>query len=254
VPKARDYAAKALELNDSLPEAHASLGIVKLIFEWDWMGAEKELKHNLPLSPQSLDAFSCAAHYADPVGHNSEAIAEIKRALELDNLSLVSNLELGCASYYGKQYDQALTQFHKTLSLDPNSALAYYGLGRAYSGKKMYQNAISELTRGAMVTHRWPPVLSELGFAYAQAGNTREAQRVIQELKDQSRDRYIDPPFIAAIYLGLDDEKQSLDWLDKAYDERSMYMAWLKVEPKWDPLHHDPRFSDLLQRVGFSPF
>jgi serine/threonine protein kinase/tetratricopeptide (TPR) repeat protein len=252
LPKARDYISKAIEINDSLPEAHSTLGVIKLIYEWDWKAAEKELRHNLPLSPQTIETFSCALHYVDPLGRNAEAITEIKRALQLDPLSLVPNLELGCASYYARQFDQSLEQFHKTLSMDPKSPLAYYGLGRAGNAKKMYKNVIDELNKGVGFVGPAAPLVAELAYAHAMSGNKAEARRWLQELQNQRKEHYVDAAFMAAIYVGLGDDKQALDWLEKGYDERSLSMAWLKVEPKWDRLRSDPRFQMLQQRLGFT--
>jgi serine/threonine-protein kinase len=137
--------------------------------------------------------------------------------------------------------------------MDPNSALAYYGLGRAYSGKRMYREVIDELGKGVTITNRWPPVVAELAFAYGQTGQRSQALPLLQELKDESKRRYVDASLISTIYVGLGDNKEALDWLERAYDERSSYMPWLKAEPKWDPLRAEPRFHALLEHVGFTP-
>lgn len=252
IPKARAYVVKALELNETLAEAHASLGIVKLLYDWDWPAAEKELRHNLGLSPRSVETFSCSLHYADAMGRNDEAIAEIKRALELDPLSLPANLELGCASYYGRQYDQAIKQFRETLTMDSNSPLSYLGIGRAYGQKKMYQEAIAELSKGKTISGDWPPIVAELAYAYGASGKKAEARRLLQELREQTSRRYVDPYLMAMVFVGLSDKEQAFAWLDKAYDERSGWLPWLKVEPKWDILRTDARFTVLLRRIGFA--
>jgi len=251
MPKAKSYARKALMLDETLPEAHASLGMVKLAYDWDWHAAEKELGFNLQFSPQSVDAFSCALHYADPIGGNETAITQIKHTLELDPLSLPPNLEFGCASYYGRHYDQAIQQFKETLALYPNIPLVYYGLGRTYGQRRMYPDAVDALNRGKAISGDWPPMLAELAYVQAMSGNAVEGRRLLEKLKTLAAHRYVDPYLLATAYVALGETDQTFEWLDRAYMDRSSSMPWLKIEPKWDGLHSDARFTALLDRVGF---
>jgi len=251
MPKAKAFATKALMLDNSLPEAHASLGIVKLTYDWDWPAAEKELRFNLPLSPQSVDALSCALHFADPMGGNERAISEIKLALDLDPVSLPPNLEFGCASYYGRRYDQAIDQYRVALALYPNVPLVYYGLGRSYGQRRMYKEAIDELSEGKALSGDWPPMTAELAYVQAMSGNKVEGRRSLDELRKVAAQRYVDPYLLATVYIGLGETDETFEWLNKAYEDRSSSMPWLKIEPKWDGLHSDARFTALLDRVGF---
>jgi tetratricopeptide (TPR) repeat protein len=252
MPKARAYAMKALELNETLAEAHSSIGIIKLVYDWDWPGAAEEFRHNLALSPQSVEAFSCSLHYADPMGRNDEAIAEIKRALALAPASLPTNLELGCASYFARQYDQAIKQLREALAMYPGHVGLSYLIGRVYGQKKMFPEAISVLSEVRTIAD-WPPVVSELGYAYAVSGNRAAAQKVLEELRQQATRRYVDPYLVAMVYIGLGDKEQTLTELENAYRGRSGWLPWLKLEPKWDSLHSDPRFIGLIRRVGLLP-
>jgi TolB-like protein/Flp pilus assembly protein TadD len=250
MPKATAYAKKALELNPGLAEAHAASGIIKLVYDWDWQGAEKELSFSRALSSQAVESFSCSLHYADVLGRNDEAIAALRSALELDPLSLPTNLELGCASYYGRHYDQAIRQFQETLTIYPDHPALVYGIGRAYGQKKMYAEAIAQLSKMKTASGDWPPIVSELGYAYAASGKRPEAQKLLQELSEQAAGRYVDPYLFAVVNMGLGEKDQTFAWLDKAVDGRSGWLPWLKVEPKWDSLRADPRFAGLLRRVG----
>src|SRR5262249_11507699 len=148
----------------------------------------------------------------------------------------------GCASYYGRQYDEAIKQFQETLILYPNAPLAYYGIGRAYGGRRQYAKAIAELTKGKTISEDWPPIVAELGYALAMSGQTAEAQRMLQELNQQKTHRYVDPYLIATVYAGLGDKDQTFAYLDKAVEDRSTSLPWLKVEPKWDNLRSDLRY------------
>jgi tetratricopeptide (TPR) repeat protein len=250
MPKAKEYAQKALRLNEGLAEAHSALGIINLVYDWDWPAAAQEFRRNLSLSPQSIETFSCALHYADPMGRNDEAIAGVKQALALDPSSLPSNLELGCAFYYGRHYDQSIKQSRETLAMYPENPGASFLLGRAYAQKKSYSDAISVLSNARPGSGDWPTLVAELGYAYAASGNRAEAQNALQDLRKQAAQRFVDPYLSAEVYIGLGDKEQTLAELEKAYRERSSNLPWLKLEPKWDSLHSDPRFTDLVRRVG----
>jgi serine/threonine protein kinase/tetratricopeptide (TPR) repeat protein len=249
MPQAKAYALEALRLDETIAEAHAALGIVKLLYEWDWLAAERELGPNLNAG-QTVETFSCALHYSDPLGRNEEGIAGIRRALERDPLSLLASQELGCASYYGRHYDQAIRQFTELSTVHPDYAWAHYGAGRAYAQKGMHEEAIAELTRAMTLAPGWPPAMADLGYALAVSGRRADALKMIQQLTTEATHRYVDPYLVAMVYAGLGDTDQAFVWLERAYDDRSSFLPWLKIEPKWDRLHADRRFADLLRRVG----
>jgi eukaryotic-like serine/threonine-protein kinase len=252
MPKAKAYAMKALELDEMLAEAHSALGVIHLIYDWDWAAAAEEFRHNLSLSPRAVQSFSCSLHYVDPIGRNDEAIASIKRALVLDPFSLPANLELGCASYFGRHYDQSIKQLQETLTMYPGHPGASYLIGRAYGQKRMYPEAIALLGEAKTASGDWPPIVAELGYAYAAAGKTAEAYKILEELRQQSTRRYVDPYLIAMVLLSTGDKEKVFAEFDKAYAERSGWLPWLKAEPKWDSLRSDVRFIDLMRRVGLA--
>ena len=250
MPKATAHAVRALELKPDSPDAHAALGIVKLVYDWDWKGAQQELSQAHAIDSPAIESFSCALHYADPLGRNQDAIAALQSAVAAEPQSLPSNLELGCASYYGRRYDQAVRQFRGTLALYPNHAGALFYLGRALVQQDQLPTAIAQLQDAKRSSADWPPIVSELGYANARAGHRKEALAALEELRVQSAHRFVDPYLLAAVHMGLGDKNATIAALHHAVEERSGWLPWLKVEPKWDPLHGDARFNELLRRVG----
>jgi serine/threonine-protein kinase len=250
MPKASEQALLALQLEPDNPEAHAALGIVRLAYDWDWKGAAQELESAHAQESSTIETFSCALHYADPLGRNQDAIAALQSAVVSEPQSLPKNLELGCASYYGRQYAQAIRQFRGTLAIYPNHPLAIFSLGRSLTQSGKADQAVSELRKAIQAIGPWPPLVSELGYALARAGKPDEARATLKTLADESHSRYVDPYLVASVQIGLGDKNAAFRELSRAVDERSASLPWLKVEPKWDPLHGDPRFNALLKRVG----
>jgi serine/threonine protein kinase/TolB-like protein/Flp pilus assembly protein TadD len=252
-PQARAYAEKALVLDETLAEAHLSLGIVKLLYEWDWPGAEKELRRAKELDPTNPQVYHFYGHYLQSVGRMDEAINETKRGVELDPTLLVLNAELGWAYYCARQYEQAIAQDRKTLGLDPNFVYTSWVIAQSYEQTGRYQEAVAELKRARTIDANWPYIIAELGYAYAASGERSETEKTLQQLEERAAREYIDAILIASIYVGLGQKDQAFVWLEKAYQERSGLMPWLKGEPKWDPLRGDARFADLLRRIGLAP-
>jgi serine/threonine protein kinase/Tfp pilus assembly protein PilF len=250
MPKAAAHATKAAQLDPALPEAHTALGIVKLVYDWNWPEAERELGHDRALRTQTIDSFSCALHYSDPVGRNDDAIGALQSALPNDPTALPTNLELGCASYYGRHFDRAIRQYKETLTLYPDHPWLAFGLGRAYSQKQQYADAIGLLTRMKDVSGDWPPIVAELAYAHARSGNAAQARKLQDELTEAATKRFIDPYVLASVSIGLGDKDEALKRLNAAVAVRSGWLPWLKVEPRWDPIRSDPRFVALLKRVG----
>jgi serine/threonine-protein kinase len=254
MPKARAAAMRALELDETLAEAHTTLARVLAVYDWDWTGAEKEFKRAIELNPRYAIAHQWYGSYFEETGRHNEAIAEERRALELDPLSLTINFELGLAFYYARDYDRAIEQFQKTLELDPNFPPLHQFFPAAYEQKGMYGEAIAGFQKAIPLKggSEWSFSMAGLSHVYAVSGKKSEARLVLDELKQLSGREYVPAYSIALVYAGLGEKDQAFAWLEKAYAEHSFNMAWLKVEPRWDSLRSDPRFADLLRRVGLS--
>ncbi len=253
MPKAMAYAMRALKIDDTLAEAHVSLGTYYLVYDWDWLAAEREFKRALELNPNYAEAYHFHGHYLEAMGRMEEAIAQIQRGLELDPLSLFINNEVAWAYYHAHQYDLAIKQYRKGLDMDPKFALSSYSIAQAYEQKGMYKEAFAELSRVLEIYGRRTPSISELGCAYAVSGQKQDAQKMLRELEKLATQEYVDPYFIAIVHTALRDKESALVWLGKALEERSAYMTWIKVEPKLDSLRSDSRFQALVRRMNLPP-
>ncbi len=249
-PKAKEAALKALEIDDALAEAHTSLAFVKANHDWDWSGGEREFLRAMALNPDYAIAHLWYGFTLANMGRLDKSIAEAKRALELDSLSLEINWFLGLAYYFARQYDQAIEQYRKTLELDPNFFLPHTFIGWAYIQKSMYKEGIAELEKAVAITPS-NMSLACLGYGYAAAGRRPEAQKVLDQLNELSKHKYVPPFHRALICVGLGEKGQAFEWLEKAYEER--FMIGIKVNPVFDPLRSDPRFADLLRRMNLQP-
>ena len=250
-PRAEEAALKALATDETLAEAHASLGYIKAVYDWDWSGGEREFQRAIELNPSYADAHRQYGIALRFMGRREEAIAEHKRALELDPLSLIINRSLGLAFYEARQYDQAIEQEQKTLELDPNFLPAHDSLGLAYLQKSMYKEGIAEFEKLLAISPGNLLGLSDLGYAYAVTGRRAEAQKVLDQLSELSKQKYVPAEDLARIYAGLSEKDKAFEWLQKGFDEHSN--AGIKVVPAFDPLHSDPRFADLLRRMNLQP-
>ncbi len=250
LPQALAAAGKAVALDNSSGEAHASLGLALMRYQWDWAGAEREFRRAIELNPGYATAHHWYAVILTSLGRHEEAYREIMRARELDPVSPIIAHHVGLHFYCLGDYDQSLEWNRRTLEIDPQFNIAFVNLGRSYLQKGMYERAIAEMQRAVEVCGDCPSLLGQLGHAYAAAGRRSEALRILQRLKNQPRLLYLSYP-IAEIYLGLEDKEQALTWLERAHEERSAWMIYIHVEPKWDPLRDDPRFQDLLRRMNF---
>lgn len=280
--KAKTAAVKALQLDDTLGEAHASMAHVLHNFDWDFPAAEREFKRAIELNPKYSIVHHWYAHYLMQVGRTSEALDEAKKAKELDPLYLFINNGLARQYYLAHQYDLAIAQCRKGLEIDPAYVPARIQLGLALEQKGMLQEAISEFEQarqqaanyaitgegipsqedsapapGKAIAHAppasgtdLPAVHALLGHAYARAGRTADARKELQALINASKVRYVAPSWMAVVNIGLGDQNQAFFWLDKSYQDRSEHMLYLKVEPLIDPLRNDPRFASLVKRVG----
>ena len=261
-PKAKAAAEKALALDEGLAAGHISLGAYRLFYEWDWAGAQREAQRAKELNAGYAKAIELNTNYddehhfycqaLDTLGRPQDSIAEMRRALDLDPLSISMNMEMGWSFYVARDYDQAIAQCRKTIELDPSFISSYNCTAQAYEQKGMYGEAIADMKKAAVLSGDDPGVITELAFAEALAGQKAEAQKILKALKERSAHEYIDPALIALIYIALGEKNQAFIWLDKAYAARSSWMTWLKVEPKFDSLRSDARFTDLMRRVGIT--
>jgi len=238
----------ALDIDEALAEAHASLAHLNM-HEFDWSGAEREFKHAIELNPNYATTYHMCAFYYALMERHQEAIITIKKAQELDPVSLGINTDLGVLFYFNRQYDQAIAQYKKTLELDPGFIRAYVTLGSAYGKKGMFEKAI-EMIQTAMDLSGDRAKIAALGRTYAIAGRKNEALKVIEELKKLSKQRYISPYCVTLIFASLDEKDQAMDWLHKAFEEHVSELIYLKVDPYLDNLRPDPRFQDLLKIMG----
>ena len=251
MPKARAAANKALELDDSVAEAHAALGWVKWQYDWDWAGAEKEFQRAIELNPKYAIAHGMYALYLDSAGRIEEARAEHERAQELEPLSLVIGTNAGEALYQARQYDRAIEQYRKTLELDENFGPALDDLGRAYERKAMYKEAAAEWQRNLIVNGD-SQTASAIAQAYAKSGYESALHAWLDSLMRQLKDEYVSPYLIATIYARLNQRDQALLWLSKACQDRSTDLVFLKVEPAWDSYRSDPRYLAVEKQVGLT--
>ena len=253
LPKAKAAAIKALEIDDTLAEAHTALAYVKTIYDWDWTGAEEGFKRAIELNPRNAPTHSYYSNYLAAMGRFEESMAEIKRAQELDPLSPIINVMVGYMAFLKRDYDVTVEQCSKTSDIEPNFFWIYMGVGWAYEEQGMYEKAIPEFQRAVELTGGLMGTLAGLGHALARAGRGDEALQIIEKLKDPStHGGHIVPYDIALVYAGFGDQEQSLAWLEKAVDARFGWLIWLNVEPKWDFLRSHTHFKELLQRIGLS--
>ena len=250
-PQARAAAQKAIEIDDTLAAAHAQLGFIMFWYDWDWAASENNIKRALELDPDDADTHLFYAHLLSNSGRHAQALAEAKRARELDPLNLrINALEAQFLIHAGRT-DEALTRLQQTLEMDSNYFLAHLYASSAYIEKGMYSEAISEARKASEISGaRSSHSEAFLGYALAKSGKEVEARSVLEELLKSSAERYASPYHIALVYNGLGRRNEALAWLERAYVERSTGMVFLKVEAKWNNLRSDPRFQDLLRRVG----
>ena len=247
-PKAKSAAMKALEIDDRLAEAHNALAMIKRDFDYDWERAEREFKRALELNSNYPTAHQWYAEYLVAMGRFDEATAEIKRAQELDPLSLVKKTIGGMVYYNSRKFDLGIEQCQKVLDLDPSFLFVRFFLGINYFAKEMYEEAIKEFQLSAEI---FLYSQSMLGYAYALSGKRDEAVQILDQLYERSKKNYVSPSSFAFIYAGLGEYDRAMECLEKGYDERDMQLLFLKVSSYFDILRDNPRFQDLLQRMDF---
>ena len=252
-PRAEAAATKALELDDTLAEAHTALGLVRLEYDRNWAAAERELRRAIDLNPSDATAHQFYSWYLGAVLRRDESLAEGKRALDLDPLSVFRSADLGLSFYLLHRYDSAIAQSNKALELDPNLDYAHWALGMAYVQKARYEEGIAHLQKVVTFSGGSPRYVAGLGYAYARAGRGSEARKILGKLRDVSKQRYVAPYFIATVHVGLGDAESALEWLERAYQEHTGWLAYVQSQPEFEHMHSDPRFQDLLRRMNFPP-
>jgi TolB-like protein/Tfp pilus assembly protein PilF len=252
MPRAKAAAMKALETDAGLGEAHISLADLRMQFDWDWDGAEKEYKLGIELNPGYATAHHWYAHYLSVVGKPDEARVEIERAKELDPLSPIVQIWDGVLFYYNRQYDRAIDQYKKGLQLDPNFSWAHAYLGLAYEQNGLIHEAIEEFEKAISLSRRNTCILAMLGHAHAKAGNRDAALETLDILKKLSRKSYVPSYDVAALYAGLHKTTEALDWLNKACTEHDSRVVDARLEPRFDILRRDQNFDRFLGRLGLA--
>lgn len=247
--RAKNFARKALALDETLAEAHLALGGAQSL-EWDWRGAELEFKRALELNPNYAEAHRRYAIYLSGLGRKQEASNEIRAAKELDPLSVLTSTSAGWVAYFARNFDLAIDLCRKSLDLDPRSVNAFDCLGSSYLANGMYEQSISACRTAATLSGGDPDRVVGLGLAYAAAGQSAEARALLEQLYRTSQQRNVPPYFFAVLHAALGERDKAFEWLDKGYQAHDSYLVWIKVSPTLDSLHSDPRFESLVHRLG----
>ena len=252
-PKARASAVKALEIDETLAEARASLGWVKWVYDWDWPGSEREFRRAIEISPGYATAYDWYGVCLAQTGQFDKALTQLRRAQELDPLSLVIQVHIGWIYFYSGQYDSAIKQYQGVLEMDPSYIWARVHLSQAYQQKAMYTEAIDELRQVMAASSLNYRHLASLAHLYTESGKRGEAHKLLRDLLEQEKKHYISPYSIAVVYAGLGDKEQAFVWLRKGIDQRAGRMVRLRFDPRFKYLRSDPMFVKLLRSIDPSP-
>ena len=253
MPKAKESALKAVALDDTAAEPQASLGNILVNYDWNWSAAEKAFKRSIELKPDYATGHEWyAIHYLTATGRLEEAVQEMKKALELEPASLIMNTFMGATLYYAGRYDEAVDQCRRTIEMDPNFAVAHWHLGLAYEQKQVFDAAIEEFQKAVSLSGGSPLMKAALGHAYAKSQKKDEANKILGELNELSKQGYVSSYEVATIYVALGDNERAFQLLEKAYAEHSFHLVRLNVSPHFKAISSDPRFQDLVHSVGLS--
>jgi TolB-like protein/tetratricopeptide (TPR) repeat protein len=247
-PRARAAALRALEIDGMMAEAYASLGFIDCCHAWDWSGAEQNYLKAIELKPNYPTAHHWYGELLVTLGRFSEAVIELQMAQELDPLSLAINADLAASYYYARQYDKSERLLHNLLEFNANFVRAHIILGKVYGQKGQHAEAVAVLRR-ALVLSNDPATLSALAHGLAIAGSTTEARQNLGQLQELAERRYVSAGSMAEIFVGLGEKDLAHVWLQKAFEDRDIEMIWLKVDPLFDPIREDSKFTELIQRV-----
>jgi tetratricopeptide (TPR) repeat protein len=251
LPKAKAAATRAMEIDPTLAEAHGALADSLAIFDWNWTESEREYERALQLdSNVSYIHLTHGVSYLVPVGKPDEAVAELQRAVELEPLSLINNAILGVSYLYARQYDKALEQGKKTYDLDPTFRFGRQYLGSAYIVLGRYDDAIALSEEGLKTSPLGQEDLARAGLAYAKSGRRREAERYIEALRESAKTKYVRALYLASIYAALGDKEKAFAELEQSFEDKDYFLPRIKADPFMDPLRSDPRFKEMLKRMG----
>jgi adenylate cyclase len=250
-PKAKEAVRKALTLNAGLAAAHTSLGLIKFQYDWDWKEAEEEFKEAISLNFNYAPAHHFFADYLKAMGRFDEALSEIEKARELDPLSLAINIGVGHVLYLSGQYDRAIEEYKKAVELEPSFMATHIWFGRPYLEKGMFYEAIAELETAVNLSGESTIALAMLGHVLASSGRNARAMQILEKLMEKSKNQYVPSYWIAVIYNGFRDREQVIAWLQKAFEERSSWLVWSNVEPRFAWLRDDPEFASLMRAMRF---
>jgi TolB-like protein/DNA-binding winged helix-turn-helix (wHTH) protein/Tfp pilus assembly protein PilF len=248
-PKAKAAAIRALEIDPSLAEAQTSLATAEFNYDWDWSGAASGFKKAIELNPSYATAYQRYSLYSAAMGRFPDSLDQINKARELDPLSISINWSLGWRLYLARQYDRAIEQLLNTADMDPSYELPHLVLGQAYEQKRDFAHSIPQLQKAAELSHGSPLMVSGLAHGYAVAGNRTEAEKLLHKLLADSSKHYVSPYYIAIVYTGIGETEKAMDWLERAYADRSNGLVFLKVDPQLDSLRTNPRFKALQARL-----
>ncbi len=251
MPKAKTAALKALELDETLPEAHSASGLVKLMYEWDWKGAEESFQRALELDPANPETHLRYSNYLAAMGRLDEAIAVARRAQRLDPLAPLPGQTIGHYYYFAGQLDQAIEEYQKTLELNPDFVWSHLFLNFAYADKGMYDLAFDHWKRAWLIWGVDPEIVAELEKVFSTLGHEGLLRKEIEFRKQLAQRGVIPSAAITHYYVRLGEEEKALYWLEKAFEHHTRDLIYLKVEPHFDPLRSDPRFQSLLRRMNF---
>ena len=249
-PKALEAATKALQLDPTLAEPHASLGYYRFYFDWDWAAAEQEFRTAIALNQNYELAYDWYGYYLTAMKRYEEAGVILRKAAELDPLSVPIKTDIGFGLYYTGAYDSAIATLRKSLAMNPSFGLAHIWLGRCYQDKKMFEQAIAEYKASLQSSPQWPVAYAALGNVYGLSGDKIGARSILDTLNSLASTRFVTSYGVALVYDGLNEKDEAFLWLKKAYEERSHWLVWLRTDPRWSPIKSDKRFSEMISSIG----
>jgi serine/threonine-protein kinase len=250
MPKAKDAAMRAVQLDEQLAEAHAALAFIHVHYDWSWLDAEREFRRAIELNPGYATAHSSYARFLNVVGRFPEATESIRRAQELDPLAPGIATGFGLMWYFQRDYARAVEQYNKVLEIEPNYALARMNLGVAWIQMNKYAEAAAEFEKVRKLVPTDAGTMCDLAHVYGRMGRRSEAEALIAQVLELRKSRYVSPPFIAFAYLGIGDGESAFKWLATGVDERAWPSIFLRIDPRYDALRGDARFADVLRKVG----
>jgi TolB-like protein/Tfp pilus assembly protein PilF len=249
-PKAKAAVARALELDDTLSEGHATLAYIKTYYDWDWAGAEIEFRRSLALNSNDSTVLHWYSRFLASSGRIDEALTQIEHARELDPLEPGLKANVGVICYFGRRYDQAIKELNELREKDPEFSTAHWGLGLVYEQKKMYAEAIAELEKAGGLENSGPNTVASMGHVYAAIGDRKSAIKALDKLKGFEKEGRLSPYQLAIVYAGLGETDKAFESLDQALRMRSTLLTYLKMDPRFDSLRKNPRFDSLIHRIG----